>query len=78
MSQENVEVVRNVVEAQQRRDWQAFRMLYDPGIEWYDDSGLLGGLGNTTWIRGRSRRVGNVVRGIRWRLLRDRERCHGW
>jgi hypothetical protein len=31
MSQENVEVVRDVIEAQQRRDWQAFRTLYDPG-----------------------------------------------
>jgi ketosteroid isomerase-like protein len=45
MSQENVEVVRDVIEAQQRRDWQAFRTLYDPGIEWRDDSGLWGDWG---------------------------------
>ena len=45
MSQENVEVVRDVIEAQQRRDWQAFRKLYDPGIEWRDDSGLWGDWG---------------------------------
>ena len=45
MSQQNVKVVRDVVEAQQRRDWQAFRMLYDPGIEWHDDSGLWGDWG---------------------------------
>jgi ketosteroid isomerase-like protein len=40
MSQENVEVVRQVLEAQRRRDWAAFRRLYDPGIEWEDVSGL--------------------------------------
>jgi ketosteroid isomerase-like protein len=45
MSQENVEVVRDVLEAQQRRDWEAFRRLYDPGIEWQDVSGLWGDWG---------------------------------
>ena len=45
MSQENVEIVRAVIEAQQRRDWQAFRKLYDPGIEWQDVSGLWGDWG---------------------------------
>jgi hypothetical protein len=32
MSQENVEIVREVLEAQRRQDWQAFRNLYDPDI----------------------------------------------
>ena len=45
MSQENVAVVRAVVEAQQRRDWQAFRTLYDGGIVWEDVSGLWGDWG---------------------------------
>jgi len=45
MSQENVEIVREVLEAQRRRDWQAFRDLYDPDIEWEDASGLWGDWG---------------------------------
>jgi ketosteroid isomerase-like protein len=45
MSLENAKVVRAVVEAQQRRDWQAFRRLYDPEIEWEDVSGLWGDWG---------------------------------
>jgi ketosteroid isomerase-like protein len=45
MSPENAKVVRAVVEAQQRRDWQAFRRLYDPEIEWEDVSGLWGDWG---------------------------------
>lgn len=45
MSQENASVVRAVVDAQRRRDWQAFRRLYDPDIEWEDASGLWGDWG---------------------------------
>jgi uncharacterized protein len=45
MSQENANVVRAVVDAQRRRDWQAFRRLYDPDIEWEDASGLWGDWG---------------------------------
>jgi ketosteroid isomerase-like protein len=45
MSQENAEVVRAVVDAQRRRDWSAFRRLYDPAIEWEDASGLWGDWG---------------------------------
>jgi ketosteroid isomerase-like protein len=37
-----VEIVREVLEARRRRDWQAFRKLYDPDIEWEDASGLWG------------------------------------
>lgn len=45
MSEENASVVRAVVDAQRRRDWQAFRRLYDPNIEWEDASGLWGDWG---------------------------------
>jgi ketosteroid isomerase-like protein len=45
MSQENVEVVRAVLDAQRRRDWEAFPDLYDPEIEWEDVSGLWGDWG---------------------------------
>jgi ketosteroid isomerase-like protein len=45
MSQENVEIVRAVFEAQRQRDWNAFRSLYDPDIEWEDASGLWGDRG---------------------------------
>jgi ketosteroid isomerase-like protein len=45
VSQGNANVVRAVVEAQRRRDWQAFRRLYDPAIEWEDVSGLWGDWG---------------------------------
>jgi ketosteroid isomerase-like protein len=45
MSQQSANVVLAVVEAQRRRDWQAFRRLYDPNIEWEDVSGLWGDWG---------------------------------
>ncbi len=45
MSQQNVDVVRAVLDAQRQRDWQAFRRLYDPDIEWEDVSGLWGDWG---------------------------------
>jgi ketosteroid isomerase-like protein len=45
MSEENVEVVRAIVDAQRRRDWEAFPRLYDPEIEWEDVSGLWGDWG---------------------------------
>jgi ketosteroid isomerase-like protein len=45
MSQENVDVVREVLDAQRRRDWEAFRRLYGPDIEWRDASGLWGDWG---------------------------------
>ncbi len=45
MSRQNVDVVRAVFDAQRRRDWQAFRDLYDPEIEWDDVAGLWGDWG---------------------------------
>jgi ketosteroid isomerase-like protein len=51
VSPANANVVRAVVEAQQRRDWKAFRGLYDPGIEWEDTSGLWGDWGTRRGFR---------------------------
>jgi ketosteroid isomerase-like protein len=45
MSRDNADVVRAVLEAQRRRDWEAFRGLYHPEIEWEDVSGLWGDWG---------------------------------
>jgi ketosteroid isomerase-like protein len=45
MSEENVEIVRAVFDAQRRRDWDAFPQLYDPEIEWDDVAGLWGDWG---------------------------------
>src|SRR5262245_27534590 len=45
MSEENVEVVRAVIEAQRKQDWEAFPELYDPEIEWDDVAGLWGDWG---------------------------------
>jgi ketosteroid isomerase-like protein len=36
MSQENVEVVRRVVEAFNRQDWTPWNSLYHPDAEWFD------------------------------------------
>jgi ketosteroid isomerase-like protein len=36
MSQENVDVVRRVVEAFNRQDWAAWNSLYHPDAEWFD------------------------------------------
>jgi ketosteroid isomerase-like protein len=41
----NADVVRAVLEAQRRRDWDAFPRLYDRDIEWEDVSGLWGDWG---------------------------------
>jgi ketosteroid isomerase-like protein len=45
MSEENVEIVRAVIDAQRRQDWEAFPRLYDPEIEWDDVAGLWGDWG---------------------------------
>jgi ketosteroid isomerase-like protein len=52
MSRENVEVVRAAFDAQRRRDWEAFRTLYDPDIEWVDVSGLWGDWGTRRGFEG--------------------------
>lgn len=45
MSQANVEVVRRLLEANNRRDWVAVFAIYAPDIEWEDTSGLWGDWG---------------------------------
>ena len=45
MSQQNVEVVRRLFEAQAQRDGDTIRELYHPSIEWDDISGLWGDWG---------------------------------
>lgn len=45
MSQQNVDVVRRLFDAQARDDLDAIRELYDPTIEWTDVSGLWGDWG---------------------------------
>jgi hypothetical protein len=41
MAHTTADVLRAVLEAQRRRDWQTFRRLYDPDIEW-EDVGTVG------------------------------------
>jgi len=43
MSEENVEVVRQVFEAFNRRDWAAWKSHHDPDVEWHDPPGVPGG-----------------------------------
>ena len=45
MSQQNVEIVRRLFDAQARNDLVTIRELYDPAIEWNDVSGLWGDWG---------------------------------
>jgi ketosteroid isomerase-like protein len=45
MSNENVEVVRRLFDAQARNDVDTIRELYDPSIQWDDVSGLWGDWG---------------------------------
>jgi ketosteroid isomerase-like protein len=42
MSQENVEVVRGIWEADRRRDVAAVRAAYAPDVEWEDNTVLWG------------------------------------
>jgi ketosteroid isomerase-like protein len=49
MSQENVEIVRRVFDAADRRDADAIFALYDPDVEW-DASRMLPGLGEFTEV----------------------------
>ena len=50
MSQENVEVVRAVIEAYNAGDWPRYFSWLDPGIEWWDredDTGATGSIAGT-------------------------------
>jgi ketosteroid isomerase-like protein len=45
MSQENVDVVRGIWEADRRRDWDAVYSSYDRDVVWEDHAGLWGDWG---------------------------------
>jgi ketosteroid isomerase-like protein len=45
MSQENVDLVRRVWEADRRRDWKAVYAAYDGDVVWEDHAGLWGDWG---------------------------------
>ena len=45
MSQENVEIVRTIWEADRRREVEAVHALYAPEIEWEDNTGMWGDWG---------------------------------
>jgi ketosteroid isomerase-like protein len=45
MSQENVDVVRGIWEADRRRDWDAVYAAYDGDVVWEDHAGLWGDWG---------------------------------
>jgi ketosteroid isomerase-like protein len=45
MSEENVEIVRRIWEADQRRDVDAVHAAYAPDIEWQDNTGMWGDWG---------------------------------
>jgi ketosteroid isomerase-like protein len=45
MSQENVDVVRAIWEADRRRDWPSVYASYDPDVVWEDHAGLWGDWG---------------------------------
>jgi ketosteroid isomerase-like protein len=45
MSQENVEIVRGILEADQRRDMEAVHAAYAPDVEWEDNAALWGDWG---------------------------------
>jgi ketosteroid isomerase-like protein len=45
MSQENVEIVRRIFEADRRRDVLTVQALYAPQIEWEDNTGMWGDWG---------------------------------
>jgi ketosteroid isomerase-like protein len=52
MSQENVDLVRQVFEAHDRRDWDAVYSLYAPDIVWEDVDGLWGDWGTARGTEG--------------------------
>jgi len=78
MSQENVEALRRAVEANNRRDYEAFLDEFDPDIEWHGIFGVMFG-GEATVVRGheglleyvRDRDEGFAVSDVQWSEFRD-------
>ena len=52
MSQENLDVVRQVFEAHDRRDWDAVYSFYAPDVVWEDVDGLWGDWGTARGAEG--------------------------
>jgi ketosteroid isomerase-like protein len=74
MSQENVEVVLRLSEANDRRDWKAIFAAYAPDIEWEDCSGLWGDWGiarGHEGLRRAWRRWFEVFGDVSWSLDGD-------
>ena len=78
MSQENVEALKRAVEANNRRDYEAFLDEFDPDIEWHGIFGVMFG-GEATVVRGheglleyvRDRDEGFAVSNVQWSEFRD-------
>ena len=64
MSQENVEIVRRIWEADQRRDVDAVHAAYAPDIEWQDNTGMWGDRGVARGLDGHPASLGPLVRGV--------------
>lgn len=74
MSQEDVEVVLRLSEANERRDWDAVFDAYAPDIEWEDCSGLWGDWGTAKGhegLRQAWRRWFEVLGDVEWQLDGD-------
>ena len=59
MSQENIEALQRAVEANNRRDYEAFVAEFDPDVEWHGIFGVMFG-GEATLVRGRKGLLGYV------------------
>ena len=78
MSQENVEALKRAVEANNRRDYEAFLDEFDSDIEWHGIFGVMFG-GEATVVRGheglleyvRDRDGGFAVSDVQWSEFRD-------
>jgi ketosteroid isomerase-like protein len=71
VSQENVDVVLGLSEANNRRDWDAVFAAYAPDIEWEDCSGLWGDWGvarGHEGLREAWRRWFQVLGDVNWRI----------
>src|SRR5439155_9178911 len=78
MSEENIEALQRAVEANNRRDYEAFLDEFDPDIEWHGIFGVMFG-GEATVVRGheglleyvRDRDEGFAVSDVQWSEFRD-------
>jgi ketosteroid isomerase-like protein len=74
VSQENVELVLWLSEANDRRDWDALFDAYAPDIEWEDSSGLWGDWGVARGheeLRKAWRRWFEIFGDVKWQLDRE-------